>query len=579
MLWMSLVVAGVSAAEPCEPPRIRDTGPLVAAIAQDRVMAQTFTKAATACAERGEACDQARLECATLLTSTNQKQTGFDEGQWLRDMLLPYNGGSYPMTRTFGAAAIAGDASCNVDVATLTAAAGRRTAQATRRDALLQEHQGYARWTQTQLQKCKERVAADDAKNAAARAESERLLAASAAVTAAEALKLKQQQEAAAAQAAAEKKAKEAAEAEAARQRELKETAEKEAKKREDAEKQAREDRERDRKAAEERAQRQEDERKKERAELEAARKKEKEEQEEKLAKEKKEAEQRVQAAKDEAERKQREAEEKRLVTERDTRVAQQRQTKERLVKEAEDNLKRAKDEEALKKQAAVDAVSSSPAIAQAAVAEAAQAERARIEAEKRLVDAHQKADAIVIDDSYERSSGSLGVLGGVSAIDSSLALGVLGAVHFGFWGTAPSDGMASGFEVRLWGRYSGTVTGTPAAVVDSLLTARYFFGAVGLGVAGELRMFDPGFASLRGGVGPALAVAFVDNKETRVLFGVNYLPLGNTIDTVRFIGDFEVSWRFLTFHVNGGTLNKSVNGVSTFAWQVGGFVGVRAAW
>ncbi|MBL8909651.1 MAG: hypothetical protein JNM17_03000, partial [Archangium sp.] len=182
MVLMSIVVAQVMAADACDQPRLRDTNPLVAAIAQDKVMAQTFVKAAGACVEPGEACNAARLECGTLLTSTIQKQVAFDEGQWLRDMLLPYLGVSYPMTRTFGAAALATDGSCNVEVAVLQSAGQKRSAQAIRRDNLLQEYQLYARWAQTQLQKCKERQAAADVSNAAARAEAERLAAQNAAV-------------------------------------------------------------------------------------------------------------------------------------------------------------------------------------------------------------------------------------------------------------------------------------------------------------------------------------------------------------------------------------------------------------
>lgn len=582
MLLTPLLVSAVLAADPCEAPRVRDTAPLVAAMAQDKVLGLTFTKAAGVCAERGEACDQVRLECTTMLNQTIQKQVGFDEGQWLRDMLLPYNGASYPMTRTFGAATIASDASCNVDVPTLTAAAQRRMVQAQRRDSIFQEYNLYARWTQTQLQKCKERVASDEAKSAAAKAESERLAAAAGAASAAEALKLKQAQEAAAAKAAAEKQARDAAEAEARRQKDQKELAERELKKREEAEVRAREEREQDRKAAEARALKAEEERKKERAETEEARKKERADAELARQKEKELAEAKAKQEKEEAARAQKEAEEKRLVTERDTKVAQAKATKERIVSEAEANFKRAKDEEALKKQAAVDAVSSSPAIAQAAVAEAAQAEKNRVEAEKRLYEARQRADAIVIDDSFERSGGSILIAGGGGAIDTGAALGVMAAVHFGFWGTAPSEGMASGFELRLWGRYSGSIVGPASSAIDSLLTARYFFGSVGLGLAGELRVFDPATstatapAAVRGGVGPALAVAFVDNHETRVVFGVNYLPLGNQIDALRFVGDLEVSYKFFTFHVNGGTSNKLTGGL---AWQIGAYAGVRASW
>jgi hypothetical protein len=582
LLTSFVVVALFSAVDPCEAPRVRETSPLAAAMAQDKVLGLSFAKTAGVCGEPGAACDQMRVECSTLLASTIQKQVGFDEGQWLRDMLLPYNGGNYPMTHTFAAAPVAGDASCNVDVPTLTAAGQRRMAQAARRDSIFQEYGLYARWTQTQLQKCKERVAGDEAKAAQTRAESERLAAASVAVGAAEALKLKQAQEAAAAKVEAEKRARSAAEIEAQKQKDARDFAEKEIKNRQEAELRARDERDRDRKAAEERALKAEEERKKERVESEEIRKKEKAEAEAARLKDKEETEKKLQLAKEEAARAQKEAEDKRLVTERGNRVTQQRLTKERLVSEAEANFKHAKDEEALKKQAAVDAVSSSPAIAQAAVAEAAQAERSRIDAEKRLFEAKQKADAIVIDDSFERSAGSILAAGGGGASESGFRLGVMAAVHFGFWGTAPPEGMASGFELRLWGRYSATVGATPAtASVDSLLTARYFFGAFAVGLAGELRLIDPALttSTVRGGVGPAVAVAFVDTHETRVLFGANYLPLGNTIDTARFIGDFEVSWRFLSFHVNGATATRLINGVSGIGWQLGLYVGVRGAW
>lgn len=586
MMWMSLVVAAVTAAEPCEAPRVRDTAPLVNAMAQDKVLGLTFTKAAGICEERGQACDQARLECATMLASTIQKQVGFDEGMWLRDMLLPFNGANYPMTRTFGAVAIAQDASCNVDVPTLTAAGQRRMVQASRRDTIFQEYNLYARWTQTQLQKCKEQAASNEARAAQAKAESERLAAASAALTAVEAARLKQAQEAAKAKADAEKRAQDAADAEVRRQKDQKEMAERELKRKEEADRLAREEREKDKRAAEARQLKAEEDRKKEKTEAEETRKKEKAEAEETRRKEraeaeaqrlkdKEETEAKLQKAKEEAAAAQKAAEDKRIVTERDNRVAQARLTKARLVSEAEENFKRAKDDELLKKQAAVDAVSSSPAIAQAAVAEAAQAEKTRVDAEKRLVEARQKAAAIVIDDSFERGAGSVFVAGGASGLDTGFALGVMGGAHFGFWGTAPPEGMASGFELRLWGRYLGGLAPATSSF-DSLLTARYFFGAIGVGLAGELRLTEPNLGTLRGGVGPALVAAFVDNHEARVAFGVNYLPLGNTLDGLRFVGDFEVSYKFITIHLHGGSASRAGGPLS---WQIGGYLGVRATW
>ncbi|MEW6435177.1 MAG: hypothetical protein AB1730_27060, partial [Myxococcota bacterium] len=207
------------AAEVCEAPRNRDTAPLATAAAQDKVVATAFEKAAAACAERGPACDQARLECGTLVTSIVQKQAGFDEGVWLRDLLLPYQGQSYVPTRSFGAFQLATDASCNVDVATLNAAALRRTRQAARRDALLQEYQLYVRWSQDQLSRCKARVAAEEQRAAEAKAESERVAAAAAAASAAAAA-------AAAAKAAQEAEARKRAEAQAAAQQEAQRRAE-----------------------------------------------------------------------------------------------------------------------------------------------------------------------------------------------------------------------------------------------------------------------------------------------------------------------------------------------------------------
>lgn len=584
-MWlMSVVVAHVVAADPCEAPRVRDTAPLAQAMAQDRVMAQTFTKAATECATPGEACNAARLECSTLLSSTIQKQVGFDDGMWLRDMLLPYNGGSYPMTTVFGPSTLAPDASCNVEVATLTAAAQRRLAQGNRRDQIFKEYGNYAKWTQTQLQKCKERVAAEDAKSAAARAESERIAAASAAIATAEAMKKKQEEDLARAKAEAERKAKEAADAElrkqqeakdaeARRQQEAKDAAAQEAKRREDAEKAAREEREAERKRNEARQDQLLAQQKKDREDLEAQRKKDAEA-----------AAKAALLAKEEAERQKREDEEKRAVSDRDNKVMQQKALKERLIKDAEENLKRAKDEEALKKQAAVDAVSSSPAIAQAAVAEAAQAEKARVEAEKRLVTAHQQADAIIIDDSFERSGGSVfitgggGVVGGVGGVGFGLA--VQGGAHFGFWGRAPTEGMASGLELRLWGRYLAQVTTVSAREFNAMVTARYFFGRFGVGLGGELRLLEPSFASVRGGAGPSIGITLVDTHETRAVVGVSYLPVGNVMDVARVVGEFEVGWKFLEVRVLGGSsTGNGFDGGPAIGWQVGATVGARLAW
>ena len=536
MVSAFVVIALLHAANECDTPRVRDTTALAAAIAQDKVMGQTFLKAAGACATPGEACTAARLECGAILTSTAQKQVGFDEGVWLRDMLLPYMGAHYPMTRTFGAAQVANDGSCNVEVAVLAAAAERRSQQAIRRDGMLQEYALYAKWVQGQQQQCKDKLGLVAVQAETARLEAERAAAATAAASAAVAA-------AAAAKAAEEKKARDAADAAAA-----------EAKRREDAEK-----------AAQQQAALQEEQRRKDIAE----------------------AEKRQQEEKDALEKKHREEEEANKVGARDSKTAQLRAEKKKLVADAEAQLEKARTEEALKRQAAVDAVSSSPAIASAAVAEAAGAEKARIAAEKNLVAAKEKADAIEIDASHERGVASLFINGGFGAVDggSGMGAGLLLGGHFGLWGTAPSDGMASGVEFRFWARYLGQIT-TPSAPeqthtsIDLLLSGRYYFGHLALGLAGEMRFLQPAFSTLRFGVGPSLAAAFVDNKEARVVLAVNYLPLGNTIDALRILGDFEVGYKLFSLHILGGSMQRPLaDGTMQVGWQLGAYVGLRYSW
>ncbi len=582
MSWPALLVSlTLHAGEPCEAPRARDTAPLLTAIAQDKVVALSFLKAAGLCAERGEPCDQARLECAAVLSGTIQKQVAFDEGVWLRDMLLPYLGASYPMTRTFGPVTLAPDTSCNVDVATLEAAAQRRNAQAARREAVGQEYTAWGKWAQGQQQKCREQLAVDQAKAATTKAEAERLAAAAAVVTAAEALKQKQAQEAAAVRAEQERQAREAAEARAQKEREAKEAAVAAEKKQEEAERRAREEREQERKEAEARQEKLEAERKKEQKAAEAERKQEQKEAEAQRKQEQEEAEKKARAEKEEAERKVKQAEERRLIDARNTRVAEQREYKARIVREAEAALDLAKGQELAKKQAAIAAIDQSPAIAQAAVAEAAQAEQGRIAAEKQLFDARQKADAIVIDDSYERSRGAVSIAGGGAANAGGFGLGVLGLAHLGFWGDAPPEGMASGFEVRLWGQFLGQLAGPPAVIADSLLTARYFFGPFGVGLGGSVSASGPGLSTLGFGAGPSIGLTFMDTPQWRVGLNGTYLVLGGTIDPTRFKADVEVSWRFLTFQLHGGNqgMVQVPDGPMQAQWTLGLFVGLRASW
>lgn len=187
---VALPTAALAQRPPCEVPRLRDTAPLAAAIAQDKAMAQTFLRASEACQmSQSDACDAARLECGNNLAATLKAQVGFDDGAWLRDMLLPYGGLSYPPTRQFQPGAAAMDTACNGDTNQLMAASNRRSVQATRRQALLDEYPRYAQWVQDQAKACRDRASADEARQAQERAEAERLAAAALASRSAEELR------------------------------------------------------------------------------------------------------------------------------------------------------------------------------------------------------------------------------------------------------------------------------------------------------------------------------------------------------------------------------------------------------
>jgi hypothetical protein len=454
------------------------------------------------------------------------------------------------MSRVFGAAALAPDASCNIEVASLTAAGQRREAQAARREALLQEYGLYSRWAGGLLQKCRERMTVDEQKAAATKVESERLAAAAAAASAVELAK-KQSEEA----------AKKRLEEETRRAKELNAAA---------AE---RSTRELERRAAEveslKTGQREaEDRARAERVDFEARAKAERD------------------RANQEAEQKALKADEARALKERSDRTRQAKLQREQLLSDAELAYEKAVAEEDSKKRAAVDAVAANPAVAQATVAEAAQASHARVEAEKRLAEARVKAQRIEVDDSYERSRGHLGVLigggaqsfSGASGSQLAGSVGAMVTAHLGFWGEAPLNGLAWGFEVALAVRFSQPfpVTSTPREL-EGHATARYFFGPLGVGAAGEFRVADPVYGFRAFGVGPSLGVAMVDTPAVRVLLSVNWLPVGVAVDLARVTGDLEVSWQWFTLRLVGGAFSQT--GSSAIAWQAAALVGVRLSW
>ncbi len=81
----------------CQKPGGRDIAPIQEAIKQDEAMAAGFDATATACVHGTVECDDARIRCGNLLTETLREQVRFDEGAYLRDMLVLFSGQHYTM--------------------------------------------------------------------------------------------------------------------------------------------------------------------------------------------------------------------------------------------------------------------------------------------------------------------------------------------------------------------------------------------------------------------------------------------------------------------------------------------------
>jgi flagellar biosynthesis GTPase FlhF len=507
---------------PCEVPRIRDLAALQAAIVQDKAMSQAFLKASQACQmAESDSCDAARLECGNQLASTLKAQVGFDDGAWLRDMLLPYGGLSYPPTRQFQAGAMAMDTACSGDSSQLLSASSRRSLQAVRRQAIIDEYPRYTLWVQDQAKACRDRAGLDETRRDQERAEAEKLAALALASKGAEELRQAREAE-------ARRKAEDEKKAQAEAQRVAQ--AEKEA-----AEKKAREER----KSAEENAA---------------------------IAQ---------RDANAEAQRQALEAEEVRVVTTREERKLAFRTQKKKLIAQAE---------EADKRVAEIAAMTFTAE--QASLA--AQRNAEKLQAAERSKTLRAQVADIVIDDDDERPHGSLGVMGGVGAATwsttTSPVLGAQALFHVGLWRTAPAQGLASGFEARVLGRYLSALGTGSVQQAEGVASARYFFGRIGLGAALELRWNKPlmDVSVVNIAFGPAIGIALVDTPKTRVILNASWLPLTQRgfQNPYRTTGDFEISYTFLTFSIAGGLQTQSVGPSEPFvAWYVGAFAGARLRW
>ncbi|MDP1919380.1 MAG: hypothetical protein Q8L14_24230, partial [Myxococcales bacterium] len=280
--------------------------------------------------------------------------------------------------------------------------------------------------------------------------------------------------------------------------------------------------------------------------------------------------------AKAEAERKARETEELRIVTAREEKKLALRTQKEKLTAQADDADKRV---------AEISGMTFTAEQAQTA----AQLNTEKLQAAERSKTLRAQAAEIIIDDTDERSRGSVGIMGGGGATNwpgtTSGALGGQALFHLGFWGTAPAEGLSSGFEVRVLGRFLTTLGTASVQQAEGVASARYFFGRVGVGAAMEVRWNKPlmDVTAVNVGFGPSIGLAFVDTPKTRVMLNASWLPLTQLgfQNPYRTTGDLEISHDFLVFNIAGGLQTQPVSPTSgtILAWYFGAFAGVRLRW
>jgi hypothetical protein len=524
------LTSAARAAEPCDAPGARDLTPLRAAIASDELVAQAFEATANACPPVPEAgCDDAKLKCADALANNLKKMIGFDEGTWVRDMLLPYLGQSYKPTVVLPTVVTpATDVSCSADHLTLRAAAQRRRQQAERRKLVAGEYQKWQVWAVAVRQTCQDKVKAQKEQQDVANAEAARLAAAAAAAKTAE----EQRQ-------ADLRKAEEARQAELKRAQQAQEEAKKtEAQRKLDAEK------EQQRKQAE--------------AEAVARSKAEQQAVNDREAR-KRAQEQKVEELKAKEELRRQEA---------DDQLKQQKLTAQA---EHDKKIERLKRDLALSEEEKAKAV-------------AAEEEKFKVAEDTRRRNAEAEiAKVAKIDRTDERMKGNLALhaVGGISLLNGALG-GALGAhlrVRIAFWGLAPADGMASGFEFKPF----ATFLASPGATTSFLqfeggAELRGWYRRLGFGISGSFDYLGTTVSSDDGtgvsvavpcpsapvgtsnpctgassfALGPVLAVAIVDNPNQQFIIGARWIPTFQG-DLLRFASEFEIAFDWFSLTLQAG--------------------------
>jgi len=553
-LATSLPLTAFGADVVCQKPGGRDVAPISEAIKQDEAMAAAFDATALACVHGTIECDDARLRCGNLLTETLREQVRFDEGAYLRDMLVLFSGQHYNMQTPVPAAPPLTDVSCGAEADTLKLASQRRHQQAERRKLLLAEYPRWVAWTQGASQACYAGLAADQKHSDQVAADAARLAAA------AEAARL----------------------AEEARQADAKARAAAEAKARDDAL--------RAQQAAQDEAKRQQQ--KAQQDQLDA---------QQRAAKEKADAEAK---AKRDAEA----AEEARLVQEREGKKAESRKRQDELIateRKRQEDARFALQQQQAQAQAEHEKriadlqrnITLSEADRDAAIAQA-NSDYQAAEA-KRQADAQKEIDAAgLYDRSDERNIGAIGAhaAGGYFAVnessDNNSAVGPLVGgqvtVHQGFWGTAPAHGMSAGLELRGTALFMTSVgSGGSAQVIHLVPEIRYWFGRLGVGLVFEWQQLNSEVASLKQtaqvlGLGASVSLAGFDTPDGRLLLSAKWTPLLNG-HLERLTGEVEAGYQWFSLFLGGGSLSDDASGMNggqkRSGWYIGGGLGGRFRW
>ncbi len=541
---MVTLFSSATFAQDCPRPQVRTTNALVTAIAQDEVMANGFENAAAVCATEGQACDEAKVRCGQLLTTTLQQQLSFDEGAYLRDMLIAYAGQQYRMTVPIASVPPANDVSCNAEANSLKAAAQRRKQQAERRKQLTAEYPKWITWVNGQYKACTDRQGVDKVRSDKQAAEAAALLAAAEAARQVEQSKLD-------AKSAAEKAAREKAEAEA--------------KVKADALKaqQAAADEAARQKAAAEQAQ-------KDKAE------------EERRARE---------TAEERAAREAQEAANAKAVADREAKkLAVEKQRQDLVAKEdAKGDAAKAK---LLASRAAADAAHQKKIEELKRTIELSEADRAsrmaELDAEYATAEAKRQEEsqkvldeAPVVDRSDERLNGALAIAvsGGYFSIapDSKAMIGAHLSLRQGFWGTAPASGLASGVELRATAHFLLS-TDAKTYFLQASPEIRYWFGFFALGAAFDYQriQLSAGPATDTIGLGPTLSLAAFDSPDARLFFTVRWTPFLNE-QYERVTGEIEGGYKLFGFAVQGGVVKQGRTTPLGFFVSVS--LGIRVRW